>query len=82
MWLRAYLEHTQDVYGRAVRRFQNFSGKPAETLSEQNVRNYVLHLINSSLIPYWAVKNKNIHLARIAVLAFYQIAVDCPFSLS
>lgn len=49
MRLRAYSEHTQDVYGRAVRNFLSFSGKSAESLNEQDVRSYVLHLMNSSL---------------------------------
>lgn len=49
MQLRAYSEHTQDVYGRAVRSFLGFSGKSAESLNEQDVRSYVLHLMNSSL---------------------------------
>ena len=34
MRLRAYSEHTQDVYGRAVRSFLGFSGKSAESLLE------------------------------------------------
>ena len=49
MQLRAYSEHTQGVYGRAVRNFLNYSRKPAESLNEQDVRNYTLHLMNSSL---------------------------------
>ena len=49
MRLRAYSDHTQDVYGRAVRCFLNFSGKSVEALNEQDVRNYVLHLMGGSL---------------------------------
>lgn len=49
MQLRAYSGHTQDVYGRAVRSFLDFSGKSAESLNEQDVRNYVLHLMRGSL---------------------------------
>ena len=49
MRLWAYSEHTQDVYGRAVRCFLNFSRKSVEELNEQDVRNYVLHLMGSSL---------------------------------
>ena len=49
MQLRAYSEHTQGVYGRAVRCFLNFSGKSAETLNEQDGRDYVLHLMGGSL---------------------------------
>ncbi len=32
------------------------------------------------LIPYWAVKNQNIHPAGIAVFAFYQIAINVKIS--
>ena len=49
MQLRAYSKHMQDVYGRAVRNFLSFSEKSAESLNEQDVRSYVLHLMNSSL---------------------------------
>lgn len=49
MQLRSYSEHTQDVYGRAVRKFLNFSRKPVEKLNEQDVRAYTLHLMESSL---------------------------------
>ena len=49
MRLRSYSEHTQDVYGRAVRNFLNFSGKPAETLNEEDVRNYTLYLMSGNL---------------------------------
>ena len=49
MQLQAYSEHTQDVYGRVVRDFMNFSRKPAESLNEQDVRNYTLHLMNGNL---------------------------------
>lgn len=49
MQLRAYSGRTQDVYGRAVRGFLDFSGKSAESLNEQDVRNYVLHLMRGSL---------------------------------
>ena len=44
-----YSEHTQDVYGRVVRNFLNFSRKPVESLNEQDVRNYTLHLMNGNL---------------------------------
>lgn len=49
MWLQAYSKHTQDVYGKAMRNFLSFSGKSAESLNEQDVRNYVPHLMNNSL---------------------------------
>ena len=49
MRLRSCSEHTQDVYGRAVRNLLNFSGKPAEALNEADVRNYTLHLMSSKL---------------------------------
>lgn len=49
MWLQTYSEHTQDVYGKAMRNFLSFREKSAESLNEQDVRNYVPHLMNSSL---------------------------------
>ncbi len=49
MQLRAYSEHTQEVYGRAVRKFLNYSGKSVEVLDEHDVRDYVLHLMNGNL---------------------------------
>ncbi len=49
MQLRAYSEHTQDVYGRAVRKFLKYSRKSVEMLDEQDVRKYTLHLMSGSL---------------------------------
>ncbi len=49
MQLRSYSDHTQNVYGRAVRDFLAFSGKPADELNEQDVRNYILHLMRGAL---------------------------------
>lgn len=49
MQLRAYSEHTQEVYGRAVRKFLSYSGKSVEMLDEHDVRDYVLHLMNGNL---------------------------------
>ena len=49
MQLRGYTEHTQEVYGRVVGKFLNFSGKSIEALDEHDVRNYVLHLMSSDL---------------------------------
>jgi len=49
MQLRNYSEHTQLAYGRAVREFLNRTGKAVEVLDEQDVRNYVMHLMGSGL---------------------------------
>ncbi len=49
MQLRSYSEHTQDVYGRAVRKFLNYSRKPVEMLDEHDVRKYVLYLMDGNL---------------------------------
>ena len=49
MQLRGYSEHTQDVYGRAVGKFLNYSGKPVEALDENDVRDYVLNLMKGEL---------------------------------
>lgn len=45
MRLRAYSEHTQDVYGRAVRCFLDFNGKSAEALNEPGCPKLGVHLI-------------------------------------
>lgn len=58
MQLQGYSEHTQGVYGRVVRDFLNFSRKPAESLNEQNVRNYMLVLLaHSSPMPHFPLMN-------------------------
>ena len=49
MQLRGYAEHTQEVYGRAVRKFLNYSRKSVEALDERDVRDYVLHLMDGDL---------------------------------
>lgn len=49
MQLRGYAEHTQEVYGMAVRKFLNYSGKSAEGLDEHDVRDYALHLMEGNL---------------------------------
>ena len=49
MTLRSYSEHTRKVYRREVKNFLEFSGKSAEELTEEDVRRYVLHLMESSL---------------------------------
>lgn len=49
MQLRGYAVHTQEVYGRSVREFLRFCGKPAGELDEQDVRRYVLHLMQGGL---------------------------------
>ena len=37
MQLRGYTEHTQEVYGRVVGKFLNFSGKFVEVLDEHDI---------------------------------------------
>ncbi len=49
MQLRSYSENTQRVCGRVVREFLSCTGKDVEVLDEQDVRNYVLHLMRSGL---------------------------------
>ncbi len=49
MQLRNYSEHTQRVYGRVVREFLSYTGKTVEVMDEQDVRKYVLHLMESGL---------------------------------
>ena len=47
--LRGYSEHTQEVYGMAVRKFLNYTRKSVEVLDERDVRDYVLHLMDGDL---------------------------------
>ncbi len=49
MQLRSYSEHTQWVYVRVVWEFLSCTGKDVEVLDEQDVRNYVFHLMQSGL---------------------------------
>lgn len=70
MQLRAYSEHTQDVYGRAVRSFLNFSRKPVESLNEQDVRNYTLHLMNGNL------SKSSINTYQAAIRFFFGVTLN------
>ncbi len=70
MQLRAYSEHTQDVYGRAVRKFLNFSRKPVETLDEKDVRNYTLHLMSGSL------SKSSINTYQAAIRFFFGVTLN------
>ena len=70
MQLRAYSEHTQDAYGRAVRSFLNFSRKPVESLNEQDVRNYTLHLMNENL------SKSSINTYQAAIRFFFGVTLN------
>ncbi len=70
MQLRAYSEHTQEVYGRAVREFLNFSRKSVEMLDEQDVRNYTLHLMNGSL------RKSSINTYQAAIRFFFGVTLN------
>ncbi len=70
MRLRSYSEHTQDVYGRAVRKFLNFSRKPVEKLNEQDVRAYTLHLMESSL------SKCSINTYQAAIRSFFGVTLN------
>ena len=70
MRLRSYAEHTQDVYGRAVRKFLNFSGKPAETLNEEDVRNYTLYLMSGNL------SKGSINIYQAAIRFFFGVTLN------
>ncbi len=70
MQLRSYSPHTQEVYGRAVRGFLTFSGKPAEALNEQDVRNYVLHLMKGQL------SRRSINTYQAAIRFFFGVTLN------
>ena len=46
--LRGYAERTQTSYARAVRQLENYWHEPAETVSEQQVRDYFLYCKNEA----------------------------------
>ncbi len=70
MQLRSYSDHTQEVYGRAVRSFLTFSGKPAETLNEQDVRNYILYLMRAKL------SKSSINTYQAAIRFFFGVTLN------
>ncbi len=70
MQLRAYSDHTQEIYGRAVRGFLTFSGKSAEMLNEQDVRNYVLHLMKGKL------SKRSINTYQAAIRFFFGVTLN------
>ena len=70
MQLRGYTEHTQEVYGRVVGKFLNYSGKSVEALDEHDVRNYVLHLMNSDL------SKSSINTYQAAVRFFFGVTLN------
>ncbi len=49
MQLRGYSDRTQDIYGRAVRAFLNYSAKSVEQLNEQDVRRFTMYLMSGNL---------------------------------
>lgn len=70
MQLRTYSPHTQDMYGRVVRDFLDFTGKPAEALDEHDVRNFVLHLLHSNL------SKSSINTYQAAVRFFFGVTLN------
>ncbi len=70
MQLRSYSDHTQEVYGRAVQGFLTFSGKPAEALDEQDVRNYTLHLMKGKL------SKSSINTYQAAIRFFFGVTLN------
>ena len=70
MQLRGYAEHTQEVYGRVVGKFLNYSGKSIEALDEHDVRNYVLHLMDSSL------SKRSINTYQAAIRFFFGVTLN------
>ena len=70
MQLRGYTEHTQEVYGRAIGKFLNYSGKCIEVLNEQDVRDYVLYLMNSGL------SKSSINTYQAAIRFFFGVTLN------
>ena len=70
MVLRSYSRHTRKVYGREVKNFLAFSGKPVQELTEEDVRNYVLHLMAGSL------SKETINTYQAAIRFFFGVTLN------
>ena len=70
MQLRGYSEHTQEVYGRAVRKFLNYSEKPVEALNEHDVRDYVLYIMRGNL------SKSSINTYQAAIRFFFGVTLN------
>ena len=70
MVLRSYSRHTRKVYGREVKNFLAFSGKAVEELTEEDVRNYVLHLMAGSL------SKETINTYQAAIRFFFGVTLN------
>ena len=70
MVLRSYSRHTRKVYGREVKNFLAFSGKPVQELTEDDVRNYVLHLMAGSL------SKETINTYQAAIRFFFGVTLN------
>lgn len=62
MQLCGYSERTQESYLRAVRQLEDFSGKAPELITEEDLREYLLH-----------IKNKRKYAAATMKIAYYGI---------
>ncbi len=63
MQLCGYSERTQESYLRAVRQLEDFSGKAPELITEEELREYLLHIKNerkyaacTMKIAYYGIK--------------------------
>ena len=70
MQLRGYSEHTQDIYGRAVRKFLNYKRKAVEALDERDVREYVLQLMEGGL------SKSSINTYQAAIRFFFGVTLN------
>ena len=71
MVLRSYSPHTRKVYGREVKNFLAFSGcKPVKEITEEDVRNYVLHLMAGSL------SKETINTYQAAIRFFFGVTLN------
>ena len=70
MVLRSYSQHTRKVYRREAKNFLAFSGKPVQELTEEDVRNYVLHLMAGSL------SKETINTYQAAIRFFFGVTLN------
>ncbi len=68
--LRSYSSHTMRTYEREVRNFLEFTGKPEDEINEQDVRTYILYLMECPL------EKKTINTYQGAIRFFYAVTLN------
>ena len=69
--MRGYASRTQTEYLRYARIFLNWAGKPAETMGEENIRTYLMHLINGK-----PLSASTINLNNAALRFLFAVTLD------